>query len=218
MTMKRTFARLVAALIVGIPSLSPAAPIAVSYEIGPYGPVDGFWASWLHDADHCGGAGPDSGATLWKCSADGSKAAVTGTLSGTLDGGIFTVKTGALLIDGIAYGIGGGTLGGTWVDGAYLDPPSSLNWHLVVNGLGTFYFESMSMGSSGPNQYDADGFVLWGQNLDAYNDCSGRDCLRWGIDLYGKRVPVPEPGTLALFGLGLMAMTMIARRRRAVCA
>ncbi len=213
--MKRILCRSMAALILAAPWSAHATPVPVGYEIGSYGPVGGYSASWLHDANHCGGPGPDSGETLWKCSQDGSKAAISGTIFGTLGSGIFSIDGGTLTIAGMgSVAVTGGSLSGPFVAGAY-GAPSDLLWHLVTD-VGTFYAESMSMGASGPNQFSADEFVIWAQTEDAYAGCSGPDCQRWGIDLYGKRIPVPEPGALTLFGLGLVVMIAIMRRRRRV--
>lgn len=212
--MKRIFFRLGGILLLVLPISVMADVINVAYQIGPYNP-GGYSASWLHHATHCSGStGANSGRTLYKCDGNsGDNNAVTGTVSGTYDTltGIFTIDGGELVVDGMGtYGVSGGSLGGSFGDGTAA--VTGLSWSIIVDVLGTFYFEDIGMDPGGPTVYDADQFILWGQNGNAYECSPGACANRWGIDLYGERVPVAEPGILTLLGLGLL--TLGARRRR----
>ena len=187
-----------------------ADPINVTYEIGPYS-SGGYSASWLHTASGCTGEGPDSGDDLYMC---GHVTPASGSIMGILDGGILTVTGGYLHMFGNNYAVTDGQLGGDFTDAG-----NNLLWFLDIDWFGTFYFESIDMGAGGPNHFYGDEFILWGQNDDAYR-CGGlsyeeqknMECSAWGIDLYAQQVP--EPGTLALLGIGLLAMTLVNRRRR----
>ena len=188
--------------------------INVTYEIGPYS-TGNYSASSLHTSSWCPGAGPDSGDTLYMCGYLMSP--ITGSVTGISDGGVLSINGGYLNIFGHNYNIGSSSLGGDFTNSAG-DPL----WFLEIDWFGTFYFESIAMGTGGPNYFGPDSFVLWGQNDDAY-DCDDLPiatdknlaCAPWGIDLYGKRVPVPEPGTLALLGPGLGFLAWRRRNPRA---
>jgi len=110
--------------------------------------------------------------------------------------GVLTISDGVLIVEGEEFDILSGSLGGLG------------DWFIDIQDLGTFYFEDLGMGDGMPNEFSLDQVVLWGQNALAYacnpqDDCDG---YRFGIDLYASRASVPEPGTLALLGLGLLGM------------
>ena len=109
-----------------------------------------------------------------------------------------------------------GSLGGAFGDGT--SDVTALNWFLDVDSLGTFYFEDIGMGPNGPNTVTLDTLILWGQTLAAYNCLPGQCTGRWGVDLFGARVTVPEPGTLALMGVGLLIFALRRRPRRRLAA
>lgn len=179
----------------------------IVYEIESY-TSGNFSASWLHHASNCGSNGPDSGIPL--CMSGGGLQSIFGTIEGNLAAGILSITGGELTIGGNAHLVLGGALG------AFGSAPAWPNaWHIEIASLGTFYFEDIAM-SSGPNFFDGQQLILWGQNMAAY-DCAINKCTDhrpWGIDLYGSAVSVPEPGTLALFGIGLIGMGL-ARRKAA---
>lgn len=200
--MKRISLSLVTAALLALPLFASADPIPVAYEIGEYS-TNGYSASTLHTADRCADTGP-SGGTLYMCGTrryDG----LTGTIYGLLDDdGTLDIRGGSININGYSFGVNGGGLGPFSYGGTTLGT-------IQVERLGTFYFEHLLMGSGRPNFFDGYSFILWGQNKRAY--CSECKKNRWGIDLYGKRIEVSEPGTLALLGLGLVALGLGRRRK-----
>lgn len=214
MLLQRRFIASLALLLTALGSAN-ADPIPVTFDIGP-NPTDesdtGFSASWLHTVSGCPGEGPDSGATLFMC---GFATPISGTISGWLDAGIFSVDGGTLNIFGGSFAVLSGSLGGAFTDGF-----GAPLWFLEISGFGTFIFESIDMGDDGPNHFTPREFWLWGQNSDAYR-CAGtanfahfqndEQCFPWGIDLYGARNSVPEPATFALLCFGLLSLTAVRR-------
>ena len=164
----------------------------------------GYSASWLHGATGCSGPGP-SGGTLYMCG--GPLLEIVGSITGELDGGVLTIMGGSLNIGGTDYGVLGGMLGAF--------PAVDFMWSIVIAGLGTFYFDNIYMGTGLPNHFDGNDLILWGQNWNAYFCAVGRaGCDRWGIDLYGAKSSIPEPGTMGLLGIGLLGLDFSMRRRK----
>ncbi len=195
--------RILALTMLVSPLTVSADPVSVSYDIGPY-IEGGYSASWLHGATGCSGPGP-SGGTLYMCG--GPVLEIVGSITGELDGGVLTIMGGSLNIGGTDYGVLGGMLGAF--------PAVDFMWSIVIAGLGTFYFDNIYMGTGLPNHFDGNDLILWGQNWNAYFCAVGTaGCDRWGIDLYGAKSSIPEPGTMGLLGIGLLGLGFSMRRRK----
>lgn len=168
--------------------------------------TDDFLTSYLHTADGCEEEG------YYRCG-DSSWEITGGSFSGDYDDSDKTLTgiSGSLeLADREGIPINDGRLGG------------SFDWYLETNEkYGTFYFvESGEFGFTGdgePNSFSVDNgmgsTLLWGQNFaaDTSNDDAPADGK--GLDLYAEGHAVPEPSTLALFGLGLLGLGLGRARR-----
>lgn len=178
----------------------------ITFEIEAYSEGN-YSASWLHSADYCGGSGPTMMLPL--CMGGNTLLSIFGSIEGNLVADVLTITGGQLSIGGNLHDVTGGVLS------AFVGLGTS---EIEIDTYGTFVFENIGMGTGLPNYFDGEELILWGQNLDAYYCPTITGCMEntgtWGIDLYGKSVSVPEPGTLTLFGLGLIGMGF-ARRKTA---
>ena len=195
---------LVSALLLSLlASAANADPVVYEIEIG-YG-AEGFQASYLHGSTGCRRTGPNTGDTLYMCGSPLDS--ITGRIEGDLIGGLLQITGGSIHTGSDSYRIFDGRLGS--FGGNYI-------WWFTMEHYGEFWFESIAMGAGKPNFFDGHTMILWGQNMSAYNRYPGTmDHRRRGIDIYARKISVPEPGTLSLIGLGLLGAGL-ARRRRTI--
>ncbi len=184
--------------------------IYVKFEIGAYEHAN-YSASWMHGSTGCESQGLYG--LLYMCG--GPLAALTGELYGWYDqeDGVLSYVTGFLTA---------GDYVATIVDGRLTSFSDFSDYSvLYFENEDPVYFEAFSMGEGLPNFFDGNELILWGQNHWAYyctpeeaelGECGGE---RYGFDLYGRNVPVSEPVTLGLFGIGLIVLGL-SRRRRSV--
>lgn len=179
--------------------------------------LPGNSASWLYRVNNsCNGTSDldlnhnNSKDTLHFCGSTYYQA--TGQVSGDWDGEKLTNLTGTLL-DGKIIG---GSLGGAFY-GANMTPL----WTLVTDLFGTFIFEELD---PAVNVITENTLTLWGQNLVAYGlreSCARAagpgttQCKAKALDSHYSRVSVPEPATLLVLALGLVAGTWTLRRKAA---
>ncbi len=88
----------------------------------------------------------------------------------------------------------------------------------VDNGIlvwlnGTYIFGAQNSGGSSLNEYDIDlpGLAAGSYALQILREDHGGAT---GYDILGDAVRVPEPATLSLFGMGLLSLGLIRRRRK----
>ena len=214
--MKKGFFGVIAFVGLGLMASANATPVA--YEIGSYS-AGGYSASWVHGATGCSGTQSmlPGGSPLYMCG--DPILPVTGIIEGDLINGFLTVTGGSLLIDGISYAVGGGAFPPDFLTSVF----GAAFGGFEIENFGYFIYEPFNMGPGMPNYFDGDEMILWGQNVAAYlcTPDEADSCHfgpRWGIDIYGQRISVPEPGVLGLFGLGLLALGATRRRKGAAPA
>jgi hypothetical protein len=190
--------------VIGLLAAASAPAMTVTYDIKPH--TIGNWSgSFIHRATHFGGASDldlDSDGFNDSLYTSGRSRRISGSLTGNWNGTTLTDITGSLW----DFAVTGGSLGGAY----YSETNGVLAplWSLELEGAGTFYFEDMWI-----NQINQDTLTLWGQNLQAYLG-SSENGKHYGLDLYG--VSLPEPSSIAILLLGLLAIPVVlARRRRA---
>lgn len=167
----------------------------VTYKVDSDYSAPSYSASWLHKATSCGTSG--------LCMSGAKTKIVSGVVKGDLAGSKLTGITGELITaDGQTVKITDGTLGGVF------------DWFLETEGHGKFIFVDLKTLLAAystpqqPNSFNADDFVLWGQNFAAHGP---RPTNAWGIDL--RAVLVPEPDSVALLLLGLLGLGLVRRRQ-----
>ena len=208
---KKGLLGVLAAASVGMASTASAVP--VSYEIGSYS-AGNYSASWVHGATGCSGTNSSlpGGGPLYMCG--DPILPVSGIIEGDLIGGFLNITGGSLLIDGVAHAVGTGSYTPDFLSSVF----GAAFGGFEIEDYGYFIYEPFNMGPGMPNYFDGNEMILWGQNVAAYlctpdEEDSCHYGPRWGIDIYGQRITVPEPGVLGLFGFGLLALAATRRRK-----
>jgi len=102
----------------------------------------------------------------------------------------------------VSYSLSGGQLTGTWnPDGRNMDPQSS---------PGLFPTTPQTALLSSFNNVSPNG--AWTLFLADFGDGGQGQLVTWGLTIS----TIPEPGTIALFGLGLLAILRLAPRRKLI--
>ncbi|MGI9343211.1 MAG: hypothetical protein ACR2QV_10180 [Gammaproteobacteria bacterium] len=191
--------------VIGLLAAANAPAMSVTYKIGPHS-IGNWSGSFIHRASQYGGKSDldmNRDGRLDNLYTNGNSRRIGGSLTGDWDGTTLSNITGKLG----HLTVTGGSLGGDY----YADNDGRLMplWSLDVANKGTFYFEDMPI-----NQINKNMLTLWGQNGAAYRAC--HNCgKRLGLDLYGESVSLPEPRSLAIALLGMLAIPFVLRQRRA---
>lgn len=149
------------------------------------------------------GANIQEGPGLWTWASGGAI-----SLTGTLMDGLTQIATGTLL-DGMFSGTPGAVGGGGSILFAgigEIDLASSISAYFGEGGSGfSFATTELALGSCEQSRPTARSFLV---------PTGGFNCNLHNADLALTAAAVPNPGTLALFGAGLIGLSRLVKRKR----